>query len=107
MAKDVTSSTIWKFDAVDQYEGLANVGETSDGAPIFNVPIYVDWIQYESAGTGGSYEVRVSDDGPPIHGPITLGANASLQLAVGGYVDGVYIEAFGSDGQILIKTGRD
>lgn len=104
MAKDVTSSSIWKFDAADQYEGKANTGEAV--APIFDVPVWVDWIQYESGATGGSYEVRVSDDGPPIHGPITLGANASLQLAVGGYLDGVYIEAFGSDGQILIKTGQ-
>jgi len=104
MAKDVTHNP-WKFDAADQYEGFANIGEAV--APVFQHKPFVDFILIESGAVGGTYDVRDSDGGNPITGTITLGATAQFQLSVGKYLDGVYIEAFGTDGQILVYHGQE
>lgn len=103
MAKEVTGK-IWKFDAADQYEGWGNRNEST--APVHLSKPWVEFITIESGATGGTYDVRETDGGKPITGAITLGANAHTQIVVGGYVDGVYIESFGSDGQILVKHGQ-
>ncbi len=102
MAKD-TTTRILIFDAADQYEGFANRNESTP--PVFNSKIWVETIRIESGATGGSYDIRHSDGGDPISGIITLGANEHTELTVGGYVQGLYTESFGSDGQILINTG--
>ena len=105
MAKDVTHNP-WVFDAADQYEGWANRDEST--APVFDtIKPFVDFILFESGGTGGNYDVRMSNGGQPISGIVTLGANSQFQLNVGKYVDGVYIESFGSDGQILVYHGQE
>lgn len=104
MAKDVTSGVL-KFDAADQYEGVGNAAEAT--APIYNkTPIFVQSIFIESGATGGSYDVRDTNGGRALSGIVTLGANAtSGEIVIGDYVSGVYVESFGSDGQILVKTG--
>ena len=104
MAKDVSGQPL-KFDAADQYEGFANRNETT--APVFECPIDVDYILFESGATGGNYEVTESNNGPTISGIITLGANSQFSLPVGKYVPGVYMENFGTDGQVLVFHGRD
>lgn len=105
MAKDVSHNP-WKFDAVDQYEGFGNIGEPA-GEPVFSTRPFVDFILIESGATGGAYEVTDVDDGNTITGTQTLGANVSVQISVGKYLDGVYINQFGSDGQILIYHGQE
>lgn len=105
MAKDVTGNP-WKFDAADQYEGFRPEQEEAT-APVFNNKPFVDFILIESAGTGGSYDVRDGDGGRAISGIITLGANTQFQVNVGKYVEGIYIETFGSDGQILVYHGQE
>lgn len=104
MAKSVTTGVL-KFDAADQYEGFANAAEATP--PIYaESPIPVQTILIESGATGGAYEVRPSDDSAvTLTGIITLGANSSAEIVIGDYVAGVYIEAFGSDGTITVKTG--
>ena len=104
MAKDVTHNP-WKFDAADQYEGWGNRNETT--APVFNSKPFVDFILIESGATGGTYDVRDTNGGNHVTGLITLGANAQFQMSVGKYLEGVYIEAFGTDGQILVYHGQE
>lgn len=104
MAKDVTGQP-WKFDAVDQYEGWAN--RAAAVAPVFDtVKPFVDFIQIESGAAGGTFDVRVTDGGKPITGTLTLAANTSVQVNVGKYVDGVYMETM-TDGQILVFHGEE
>jgi hypothetical protein len=105
LAKDVSKNP-WKFDAVDQYEGFGNIGEAA-GEPVFQNRPTVDYILIESGATGGAYEVTDVDDGITLTGTQTLGANASVQISVAKCVDGVYINQFGSDGQILVFHGQD
>lgn len=105
MAKSVVGP-IWKFDAADQYEGWANRDEAT--APIFDtVKPFIKVIQFESGATGGNYDVRESDGGRAVSGIITLGANSQYQMVVDRTLDGVYIESFGTDGQILMTAGEE
>lgn len=104
MAKVITHNP-WVFDAADQYEGWANRNETVK--PIFKNKPFVDYILFESGATGGNYDVRDANGGHQLSGIIALGANAQFSLPVGKYVDGVYIESFGSDGQILVYHGQE
>lgn len=104
MAKDISHNP-WVFDAVDQYEGWANRNETV--APVFEIKPFVDFILFESGATGGNYEVTDANDGNSLTGLITLGANSQVQVSIGKYVDGVYIDSFGSDGKILVYHGQE
>ena len=104
--KDVSHNP-WVFNAADQCEGWANRNVTGAEAAVFQNKPFIDFILFESGATGGNYDVRDSDGGNPISGIINLGANAQFQVSVGKYVDGIYIESFGSDGQILVYHGQE
>ena len=109
MAKDVSHNP-WVFDAADQFEGWANRNEAADAdgnVAVFQNKPFIDFILFESGATGGNYDVRDADGGNPISGIINLGANAQFQVSVGKYVDGIYIESFGTDGQILVYHGQE
>jgi len=104
VAKNVSNNP-WVFDAADQYEGAANTGETVK--PVFSNRPYVKYILFESGAAGGNYDVRASNGGDVVSGIINLGANAQFELNVESTLDGVYIESFGSDGQILVFHGQE
>jgi hypothetical protein len=74
--------------------------------PETNQRIYVNRIVLNSAGTGGDYEVQVSDGGLSLTGTVALGADETQVIEIEEEFSGLYCKQFGSDGTIQIYHGR-
>ena len=105
MAADLTRNP-WKFDAATQsYSRSATATVGNANSLSTRQKVFVKRIVIESGATGGTYEVLDGASGKSLTGPQTLGANASTEVVLNSYVEGVYIGSFGSDGTILVYHG--
>lgn len=105
MSKDVTHNP-WVFDTVDTHEGWANRAGTP--TPIYKSKPFVDFIVFETNGTDGDFKVTDASSGNDLSGTIRVGStNGQVQIAVGKYVDGIYITTIPASGKIYVYHGQE
>jgi hypothetical protein len=104
MAKKVDNNP-WVFDAADQYEGFANLAQSTK--PNFGVKPYVQRIKVDT-GAGG--DVLITTDGTDAN--VVLKADATpaddtLEWPIGARVDGIYIDTLPTNATIKVWHGYE
>lgn len=106
MAKDITSQP-WTFEAVGDFEGVANVGEVdaSLNGPVFPHRIYINRVKVKTGSVGGDILINQSDGGLELIDAPSTPADDVLEWEIQAWVKGIYVQTLPAGAKISVFHG--